>query len=143
MEKAIVTVGELSKIIQIVGTFIPDRDMIISIKEYEKLKERYESTQELRTKICGLEMEIEKYKRVIKDNTHKVFLEHSEKNSLKSEISSLKETIDILSKQNTALKEINSNLSKKVEKLEKQKVNLKIDKELLHYLKTNYKQYEM
>ncbi len=143
MEKAIVTVGELSKVIQIVGTFIPDRDMIISIKEYEKLKERYENTQELKTRICVLEMEIEKYKRVIKDNTHKVFLENSEKNSLKSEISSLKETVDILSKQNNALKEINSNLSKKVEKLEKQKVNLKIDKELLHYLKTNYKQYEM
>lgn len=141
--KAIITTGESPDVIQIIGTFIPDRDMIISMKEYEKIKERYESTQELRTKICGLEMEIEKYKRVIKDNVHKVFLETSEKNSLKSEISSLKETIDILSKQNTALKEINSNLSKKVEKLEKQKVNLKIDKELLHYLKTNYKQYEM
>lgn len=143
MKKAIVTIGESPEIIQIIGSFVPDRDMIISIKEYEKIKERYENVQELKSKIYGLEMEIEKYRRIIKDNVHKVFLESSEKNSLKSEISSLKETVDILSKQNSALKEINSNLSKKVEKLEKQKVNLKIDKELLHYLKTNYKQYEM
>ena len=138
MKHAILTESNSGEVFQIIGTFVQGKDMIISIKEYEKMKERYENIQKLKNHIFHLEKELKNYKKTVQDGINNVFIEHSESKALKSEVSSLKETINTLTEQNNTLKKINHNLSKKVEILEKQKPSNKIDKELLIYLKTNY-----
>ena len=138
MKHAILTDNNSEEVIQIIGTFVQGKDMIISIKEYEKIKERHENIQKLKNHILYLEKELKNYKKTVQDGINNMFVEHSESKALKSEISSLKETISILTEQNNTLKKVNHNLSKKVEKLEKQQSSNKIDKELLIYLKTNY-----
>lgn len=138
MKHAILTDNNSEGVIQIIGTFVQGKDMIISIKEYEKIKERHENIQKLKSHILYLEKELKNYKKTVQDGINNMFVEHSESKVLKSEISSLKETINTLTEQNNTLKKVNRNLSKKVEKLEKQQSSNKIDKELLIYLKTNY-----
>ena len=138
MKHAILTDNNSEGVIQIIGSFVQGRDTIISIKEYEKIRERYENIQKLKSQISFLEEELKKAKKAIHARVDKVFIEHLELDSLKSEVASLKETINTLTEQNNTLKKVNRNLSKKVEKLEKQQSSNKIDKELLIYLKTNY-----
>ena len=67
--------------IQIIGSFVQGRDTIISIKEYEKIKERYENIQKLKSQIFFLEEELKKAKKAIHARVDKVFIEHSELDS--------------------------------------------------------------